>query len=282
MSTEILVRFIKNGWWVVLLTVAAAVGAALLATTMATPLYQATTRYVISPSLTAASPNYGDMVYGMDALSRQSTVATYVEIFRSERAADSAAEKVALQPEELAVYEISAVVLPETSVIHLAVTGPNPLMTQQLATAIGTEAVAYIRNLSAVYEIHLLDVAKMPGEPVSPNILRTTILAAILGLIVGLLLATVRTPAILGNQNPVSVSQQSIEQMEEILRPRVPATAYSVTTVLPHDEENQENEEHQEDEEDMDKQTVPYQFDLIESASTRDIFQVSRESKGKQ
>ncbi len=206
------VRFLKNGWWLVLLAVVAAMGAAWLLTNRTTPLYQSSTRYVISPSRMTGAPNYGDMVYGIDALSRQSTVATYVEIFRSERAIDGAASAVGMDPTTLADYTIAAVVLPETSVIHLAVTGPDPALTQQLATAVGTEAVAYVRGIYDIYEVSLLDVAKVPQLPFSPNLPRSMLLAAVLGLMVGLLLALIRTPAILSSQATVAVPPRAAPQ----------------------------------------------------------------------
>jgi capsular polysaccharide biosynthesis protein len=208
-SKETRLRFIKNGWWLVLLAITTAVGAALVATTVATPIYEANTRYVISPSRAVASPNYGDMVDGVDALSRRSTVATYAEIFQSERAIDGALTALNLPLEAAEDYEVTAVVLPETSVIHLSVIGPDAAAVQALASQIGEEAVVYIRNLYEIYEVTLLDVAKTPQLPISPNLLRSTLVAAVLGLLVGLLLALARTPAVLGGQEP-AVAQQPV------------------------------------------------------------------------
>ncbi len=206
------VRFIRNGWWLILLAVGAAMGAAWFFTSTATPLYQSSARYVISPSRMTGTPNYGDMVYGIDALSRQSTVATYAEIFRSERAIDGAVRAVGIDQTALADYTVAAVVLPETSVIHLAVTGPDPTMTQQLATAVGTEAVAYVRGIYDIYEVSLLDVAKIPQLPFSPNLPRNMVLAAVLGLMVGLLLALIRTPEILSSQAASAVPPRAAPQ----------------------------------------------------------------------
>jgi capsular polysaccharide biosynthesis protein len=251
------VRFIKNGWWLILLAMGAAMGAAWLLTSTATPLYQSSARYVISPSRMTASPNYGDMVHGIDALSRQTTVATYVEIFQSERAIDGAAEALGLDAATLADYTIAAVVLPETSVIHLSVTGPDPVMIQQLATAIGAEAVTYVRDLYDIYEINLLDVAKVPPLPFSPNLVRSIILAAVLGLMVGLLLALIRTPEILGNAEQAAAPPRRVHQpTTPVAQPRsTNAPEANPTMASPQSAGALKN-------------AVPQQFYLVESAPT--------------
>lgn len=199
-SKSIILRFIRNGWWIILLAASTAVGTALYMVTITTPLYQSTTRYVISPNRVTLTDS-GDMIYGIDALSRRSTMATYVEIFQSERAVQEAAAVLNIAPQTVENYEITAVVLPETSVIHLAVTGPNASLVSQLATAVGTQAVAYIHNLYDIYEISLLDEAQKAQVPISPNVPRTLALAVALGLLLGLLLALFRTPEILGTQD---------------------------------------------------------------------------------
>lgn len=281
-SKKILMRFIKNGWWLLLLALVAAVGGALAVTAMTAPLYQSTTRYVISPSRTTLTDG-GDMVYGIDALSRRSTVATYVEIFQSERAIDGAAEAVNLRPDMVNDYVISAVVLPETSVIHLAVTGPNQMVTQQLATAVGAEAVAYIRDLYDVYEINLLDAAKVPEIPVSPNIPRTTVLAAVLGLVVGFLLALLRTPEILGSPHPMPTTStvpvdRSLTHLpgeshphERFQPPRTPAKAGSAAA-FPVARQKVSTV----------RRRTPEQFDLLDAAPEAEMFQLPGRSKGNQ
>ncbi|MGA7194801.1 MAG: diguanylate cyclase [Anaerolineales bacterium] len=90
-----------------------------------------------------------------------------------------------LKPGDLKEYTYKATVLPNSSVIQLSVTGPNPQMTAKLANAIGYETINFTRNMNQVINIDFLDMATSPTTPSSPQPLRDAVLAALLGVIVG-------------------------------------------------------------------------------------------------
>lgn len=279
-SQETVLRFIKNGWWLILLAVIAAAGSAALLATVATPIYESSARYVISPNR-ATLTDEGDIIYGIDALSRRSTVATYVEIFQSDRVIDGAAATLNLSPATMEAYDISAVVLPETSVVHVAVIGPSPMIVQKLAAAVGDEAVTYIRDLYDVYAINLLDIAKVPQLPISPNLPRSTALAAALGLMVGILLALFRTPEILSSPAlpsaatayvtpPGHTEKQQPEEADRYAPYQPPQTVTGAATDPTYPVRQRRNPL---------KRPVPQQFSLIESASEEERFQLPHQTQ---
>jgi diguanylate cyclase (GGDEF)-like protein len=79
--------------------------------------------------------------------------------------------------------------LPDSSVLELTVSGPNPQLTAQLANAIGFQSITFTRSLNSIYEMNLLDTAVPPEVPISPEPLRDGVVAVFLGLAVGAILA---------------------------------------------------------------------------------------------
>lgn len=186
METRLYFEMLKRGWWVILLTALIAVSVSLGLSYLATPQYQATASFIITPSATLTVGR--DVVNSLDTLDRRSIVATYAEVMNSRRIVQNAAALVGLDEKALEDYESLAVVLPESSVLELDVSGPDPNKAAELANAIGTEAIAFSRGFNQVYDLNFLDTAVVPEEPFSPQPLRDAGLALLLGAAAGALL----------------------------------------------------------------------------------------------
>jgi diguanylate cyclase (GGDEF)-like protein len=89
-------------------------------------------------------------------------------------------------------YTVGAVVLPDANVLQLTVDGPSATMATALANSIGQNAIDYINTLYEVFTLSVIDPATVPTEPFSPQPLRDAGVAAVLGLVVGAVLAIVR------------------------------------------------------------------------------------------
>jgi len=190
MTTRMYAEMILRSWWLILIVVAVSVAAAYLASDSMAPVYQTQARYVVAPSsrLTEAS----EVVNTLYALDRRSIVFTYAEVFNSDRIFDAAATAVELNDKDSAAYDASAVVLPETNVLELAVEGADPTTTARFANELGQQAVDYIRELYPIYSVILLDAATIPDAPVRPRPARDAVFAASLGLVFGVALAILR------------------------------------------------------------------------------------------
>ena len=103
----------------------------------------------------------------------------------SQQIYDDAITFLQLHPKDLKDYTYKATVLPNSDVIQLSVTGPDPQMTAKLANAIGYETINFTRNMNQIINIDFLDMATPPILPSSPQPLRDALLAALLGVIVG-------------------------------------------------------------------------------------------------
>jgi diguanylate cyclase (GGDEF)-like protein len=186
METRLYFQMLQRGWWIILLAALVAVSVSLGLSYLSTPQYQATASFIITPSATLTVGR--DVVNSLDTLDRRSIVATFAEVMNSRRIVTNAATSVGLDEKTLEDYKILAVVLPESSVLELDVSGPDPKMTADLANAIGAEAITFSRGFNQVYDLNFLDTAITPEEPFSPQPLRDAGLALLLGAAAGALL----------------------------------------------------------------------------------------------
>jgi diguanylate cyclase (GGDEF)-like protein len=188
METRLYFQMLQRGWWVILLTSLLAVSISLGLSYMATPQYQATASFIITPSATLTVGR--DVVNSLDTLDRRSIVANYAEVMNSHRIYADALTFLQLDAGALDDYKVLAVVLPESSVLELDVSGPDPKMAAELANAIGYQTIKFSLSFNQVYDLNFLDTAATPDpkKPVSPQPLRDAGLALLLGAAAGALL----------------------------------------------------------------------------------------------
>lgn len=190
MEIKLYFRMLQRGWWLIVLAALVALSASLAASYLATPQYQATARFIITPgSLLTSGGDASAVIDGLDTLDRPSIVATYAEVMNSRRILAEALAYLQLQNLDTLKYTIQAVVLPESSVMELTVTGPNARIVADLANGIGYQSILFARGINRVYELNFLDQAVQPVIPISPQPLRDAALSLVLGAMVGAVLA---------------------------------------------------------------------------------------------
>ena len=192
MELRIYTRMLKTGWWIIVLTTLAALNLSLVASYVATPTYRATTRLLVAPNAALIRADT-DRVDSLAVLDRPNILATYAQVLLSDRILLQAAASLNLDirlPQK--DYAIAAVVLPDANVLQLTVEGSNPATVTDLANRMAGHAIDYINALYEVYTLSVIDPAIVPTEPVSPQPVRDAGVAAVLGLVVGAVLAIVR------------------------------------------------------------------------------------------
>jgi len=190
MEVKLYFRMLQRNWWLILLTAIVALTVSLTISYLATPQFSAVARFIIVPSSSLTSG--ADVVRSLDTLDRRSVVATYAEVMNSSRILENASNFLNLDAATiLKEYSIQSVDLPDSSVLELTVSGPNPQLAAQLANAIGFQSITFTRSLNLIYELHFLDTAVPPELPFSPEPLRDGAVAVFLGLAVGAILAVV-------------------------------------------------------------------------------------------
>jgi capsular polysaccharide biosynthesis protein len=192
LQIRLLISTLKRSWWIIIISTIMAINIALFLSYREDPLYRTQARFVVSPNPSVEDP--GDYVDGVNSL--DSLVATYAEILDSRTIRKQAIAELEDAPDNIGDYNITAVVLPGSSILELTVVGFDPPTTARLTNTIGQEAMKYIKGSSSVYDITLLDAAGVPNDPISPNPQRDAGLAAVMGLVFGAAIAVVREQVI--------------------------------------------------------------------------------------
>lgn len=181
---------LQRNWWLILLTAMVALTVSLAISYIAIPQFSAVARFIIIPSSSLTSG--ADVVRSLDTLDRRSVVATYAEVMNSSRILENATNFLKLDATAISKdYSIQAVDLPDSSVLELTVSGPNPQLAAELANTIGFQSITFTRSLNLIYELNFLDTAIPPELPFSPEPLRDGVVAVFLGLAAGAILAVV-------------------------------------------------------------------------------------------
>lgn len=173
----------KQYWWIVLVAVLACVGATAIFAERQRPSYMARATLVVGPSDLLAAPR--DAVESLNALDRRSVVATLAHLSSSQAIQARAQEQLRLSAQQAAWFHVSTVVIPDTNILEITVTGPGQRFVPVYANAIAGQTIAYSRNYYPVYELKLLDPAAPDGQPVGADMSRKLLAGGILGLLIG-------------------------------------------------------------------------------------------------
>ena len=190
METKLYLKMLQKGWWLILLTGLIGLVLSLIATSLAVPVYRATARFIIAPNASLTSGQ--SVLDSLNVLDKVTVVTTYAEIMNSERVYADTLALLNLQPKDIIDYRYQAVVLPNTSILELSATGPNPQTVAVLANSVGYQTIAYTQETNQVFDINFLDVATPPIIPISPLPLQDASIAFVLGLVGGAAIVILR------------------------------------------------------------------------------------------
>jgi len=185
MEINIYLRTLQRGWWIIVLMMLAAMNFSLLVSYLTQPVYETSSRFVVSPNAAVYS-NSWDIVSSLDTLDRRSIINTYKELLASPAIYGTSPEIQSMNPDQLASqYDIVAVVVPDTNILKLTIDGPDPNMVVLIANAVGKEALGYINKLYPVYNFSVLDEPALPTKPIRPEPVRNAALALLVGAVLG-------------------------------------------------------------------------------------------------
>lgn len=190
MQIRVYLRMLQEGWWLIALSGLSALLLALGLSYTVTPQYRATARFLISPNNDVMSGR--DIVNSFTALDKRVIGVTYAEVLSSDRIYIDTSEVLQIDYNILRRYNLSAVVLPEASILEFSASGPNPKIAALFANSAGQQGIEYIKSIYDVYTITFLDSAQPPQKPYNTTPSRDATLALVLGLAVGCALALLR------------------------------------------------------------------------------------------
>lgn len=192
-------KVLRDGWWVIALCMLAAFSTSLTLAYLETPLYRTNARFLVTP--TSNLEEYRDFLSAMNPLDDATLTATYAEILQSNYMFNKSVQALGLMPDQTVGYEYRAVVLPQSNVLELFVSGPDPQVAAYLANTMGYQTISYIAEVYPTFDLRILDSANVPTSSFTPNPKRDGMIAAFLGAGagVGILLALTQLQMFLVN-----------------------------------------------------------------------------------
>ena len=191
MELKIYFQSIKRGWWIILLTLLAAVNIGIVMLLTSQPVYSVNAKFIISPNVDLIS-SQRELVDSLDTLDKRSIISTYAEILKSNVIVSQTITSLKLAENIVDDYFINVVPLPDTNVLELTIEGPDAKVAAAIANKNGQFAIVYMNERYPVYQIDFVDFARPTSEPISPQPVRDLGLALIFGLLGGIVLAIVR------------------------------------------------------------------------------------------
>lgn len=182
-------ELLQTNWrTIALVTLLACILSVLLSLTT-TPIYRATTSFIIFPTDDLTSSR--DVVSSLSTLEQRSTITTYAGIISSERVYLNVQEALNNSNLPFRQYRRSSTIPNEANILYLHVDGPDPRIAVQLANQVGIHGITLIKSIYTIFDIEVLDAATGTGAPIAPRPLQSLLTFAVSGLLLGALLVIV-------------------------------------------------------------------------------------------
>lgn len=187
-------RILRRRWPLIVVCLVMTVGAAAVITAQMTPQYRSTAQLFVSTSADTSSDAYQGGLFSTQR------VASYADLVRGKELAQRVidAERLDLTPTELS-DKVTASAVPETVLLVISVTDPDPATAQQLTQTYSEQLARLVSDLETppgqmtpVLKATIVDSANLPTGAVSPQPVRNLLLAAALGLLLGFGIAALR------------------------------------------------------------------------------------------
>lgn len=190
MVLQYILRMIRSGWKLILAFGLIGVAISLVISLNTLPLYRTEASFIISPNPNL--PSSRDAVSALAALDTMKIFDTYGEVLTSQRVYDAALQQLGLTEVEMKDYQRHTALRPNTIILGLSVDGPDPMVAMQLANELGQKGIEFINAYYDVFQINFLDQASTPIAPFTPQPVKHGLIAAGIGLLVGLFAAIFR------------------------------------------------------------------------------------------
>ena len=184
MKLQDVTRFLQQYWWLIAVAFLIGFGSTAFFSARRAATYRASTTLVIAPSQNVTATR--EIADTLDTLDRRSVVATFAKVPSSRTIRERAQAQLGLSPQQLEAYEVKTVVVPDTNMLEVSVSGNEAQLAANYANAIGEQTRNYAQEFYSIYGIKVLDTADVPREPVRNVWMRELGVGGLLGLLLGL------------------------------------------------------------------------------------------------
>lgn len=172
---------------IILIVFVFTVSAFLISKFVITPLYTATATLYVNSNSTTVSQN----ISISDIDTGRELVTLYSEFIESDTVLEQVASAVSNDTDMMFTADmikgmISSGGVNETALMAVTVTSPSPELSQIIANAVADIAPDRITEFMEGSSVKVVDYAKLPEAPSSPNVMKNTAMGFLLGLVVSL------------------------------------------------------------------------------------------------
>lgn len=176
---KLLITYLQKWWLIVLCTLVMAAASFIVTKNFITPLYQSSVMVYVN---NIRADQQIESITSGNLSTSQRLVGTYVNIIKSDTVLEKVAEASELDITAAGIRKImSAQQVEETELFKVIITHKDPEIAAQLANAVAEVAPAEIEEFVEGSSTKIVDYAKVPQKPSSPNVMKNIVMGALIG-----------------------------------------------------------------------------------------------------
>ena len=173
----------KRFWIIAIITVVAMVVSGVISFFMLSPVYESKSTLIVNTEKNEET----QMITGDQFSVSQKLAVTYGEIIKSRAVLESVISNLKLDSEyEDLVEKITVSPVKDTQIISISVQDTNPKKARDIANEIPKVFEKEVKRITKANDIQVIDKAILPENPIKPNKMMNVLIAAVLGMMIGL------------------------------------------------------------------------------------------------
>ena len=173
----------KRFWIIAIITVVAMVVSGVISFFMLSPVYESKSTLIVNTEKNEET----QMITGDQFSVSQKLAVTYGEIIKSRKVLESVISNLKLDSEyEDLVEKITVSPVKDTQIISISVQDTNPKKARDIANEIPKVFEKEVKRITKANDIQVIDKAILPQNPIKPNKMMNVLIAAVLGMMIGL------------------------------------------------------------------------------------------------
>ena len=175
---------IKKRFWIIgLISVIAMVISGVISFFVLSPVYEAKSTLIVNTEKNEDT----QMITGDQFNVTQKLAVTYGEIIKSRTVLEDVISNLKLDSEyEDLVEKITVSPVKDTQIISISVQDTNPKKARDIANEIPKVFEKEVKRITKANDIQVIDKAILPQNPIKPNKMMNVLIAAVLGMMIGL------------------------------------------------------------------------------------------------
>ncbi len=190
---ELMYALLRKIWLVILCMVLCGAAAFAYTKYCVTPLYRADVSFYVNNSSFQSDNNQS--ISSSDLATSQRLVLTYVNIIKSDLVLEKVVAESGLNitaPELRSIMTASS--MDNTELFEVYISSPDPVQAAQIANALAAVAPGEISNILVGSATKVIDYAKVPTSPYTPNRSQNTMIGVLLGAFLAAAVIVVQAP----------------------------------------------------------------------------------------